>query len=211
MSVFIELRDHPLDHNTKRQIAEVLFRLSDVPKLQPYFRYYARQCKQIIAISHANGFDFPLKSHADVLRVVRDILDGLSHAEIRSSLAERHREAPEQPSAAQLDNSIDLALRLLSMLDVGSFQNAYTGRDYLTWTNGPIGDFLGNILPLKGEPRLSHDGVKLDPRFTAVNLERIAGFEVQLTTNLADHLLLREDRRLVCIFHHAAFLQCCRQ
>jgi len=211
MSSFIELRDNPLDYNAKRQIAEVLFCLDDVPKLQPYFRYYARQCKQIIAISHANGFDFPLKSHTDVLRVVGDILDGLPHAEISSRLAERHRGAREQPAAAQLDNSIDLALRLLSMLDVGSFQNAYTGRNYLTWTDGPIGDFLSDILPLKGEPRLSCEGVKLDPRFTAVNLERIAGFEVQLTTNLADHLLLREDRQLVCIFHHAAFLQCCRR
>ncbi|KAI0167562.1 hypothetical protein BJ166DRAFT_237712 [Pestalotiopsis sp. NC0098] len=40
-----------------------------------------------------------------------------------------------------------------------------------------------------------------------MNIERFAGFEVRLTTNLKDHLLVREDTKTVTIFHHAAFLQ----
>ncbi|KAL5333741.1 hypothetical protein BJX70DRAFT_403294 [Aspergillus crustosus] len=35
---------------------------------------------------------------------------------------------------------------------------------------------------------------------------RVAGFKVELTTNLSDHLRLRDADKTISIFHHASFL-----
>ncbi|KAF2178669.1 hypothetical protein K469DRAFT_731671 [Zopfia rhizophila CBS 207.26] len=44
--------------------------------------------------------------------------------------------------------------------------------------------------------------------FTASNLERIAGIQIKLTDNLADHLrMIDKEDKFVAIFHHASFLK----
>ncbi|RYP10746.1 hypothetical protein DL765_008014 [Monosporascus sp. GIB2] len=54
---------------------------------------------------------------------------------------------------------------------------------------------------------MTHSNEKFGIVFNARNLERIAGFKVKLTTNLADHLLLRAEVKTVTVFHHATFLR----
>ena len=58
-------------------------------------------------------------------------------------------------------------------------------------------------------PRLlDNEHVKLEKIFSALNLGRIAGIEIQFTNNLADHLrLMGEDDKKVWIFHNASFLR----
>jgi len=51
------------------------------------------------------------------------------------------------------------------------------------------------------------DHVKLEKIFNAMNLEHIAGIEVRWTSNLADHLRMRDDDKAVEIFHYATFLR----
>ncbi|KAI0020053.1 hypothetical protein F4780DRAFT_770993 [Xylariomycetidae sp. FL0641] len=94
------------------------------------------------------------------------------------------------------------------MLDEGDFQHAYTGRPMLLWKEGTIDDFI------RATPTLSSAAFtqyaadeKLGTFFNARNIERIAGIKVKLTTNLLDHLLLREELKTVTIFHHASFLK----
>lgn len=104
------------------------------------------------------------------------------------------------------NSSINLTVRLTLMLDVGELRHAFSGRRPLIWTDGSLQDFVRDIFSDKIS--LGHDGVRLGTIFTARNLDRVAGFRVELTTNLADHLRLRYDDRTVSIFHHASFLQC---
>jgi hypothetical protein len=49
--------------------------------------------------------------------------------------------------------------------------------------------------------------VKLSKIFNACNLQRISGIRVAWTSNLADHLSMRDDDTRVVIFHHATFLE----
>ncbi|KAH8758063.1 hypothetical protein F5882DRAFT_431958 [Hyaloscypha sp. PMI_1271] len=93
------------------------------------------------------------------------------------------------------------------MIDVGVFYNAYTGREDVTWTAGTLAGFLQRLSLFSTRQVIPCDGIRLENNFHVCNIERIAGLEVQLTTNLCDHLLLREDIRVVYVFHHAAFLQ----
>lgn len=43
--------------------------------------------------------------------------------------------------------------------------------------------------------------------FTAANLEKIAGIQVQWTSNLAGHLSLKDDEKKVMLFHQVSFLE----
>jgi len=69
--------------------------------------------------------------------------------------------------------------------------------------------FVRNIF--SDEISLSHGGIKLGAPLTARNLDRVTGFRIELTTNLADHLRLRYEDRTVSMFHHASFLRCQRK
>ncbi|KAF2805400.1 uncharacterized protein BDZ99DRAFT_490508 [Mytilinidion resinicola] len=91
------------------------------------------------------------------------------------------------------------------MLDVGDFRNAFSGRRRLLWTDGTLTEFVHSIF--RPESILTNEGIKLDALFTARNLDRIAGFKVELTTNLADHLSFRDSDSTVMVFHHASFLK----
>jgi hypothetical protein len=72
---------------------------------------------------------FPLTNHAEVLDIVADIRLRASHSTIIGNLAER---CGTSISRELLQNSIDLSLRLMLMLDVGTFSNVYTGRNVMT-------------------------------------------------------------------------------
>ncbi|KAL4902092.1 hypothetical protein BDW74DRAFT_169809 [Aspergillus multicolor] len=116
------------------------------------------------------------------------------------------RKAESLDSDNVLDACINLAVRLVFMLDVGDFPNAFSGRKKLVWTSGTIQDFMQETFPER--LGLNHDGVKLGKGFDVSNIVRIAGFKVELTANLADHLRLRDADKTVKIFHHASFLKC---
>jgi hypothetical protein len=95
------------------------------------------------------------------------------------------------------------------MLDIGEFQNAYSRRTKLLWRSETLQHFLRNIF---SEWRvLDHEGIKLGTLSHARNLVQIAGFKVELTTNLSDHLRFHDANRKVTIFHHASFLMAQRQ
>ncbi len=170
----------------------------------PYFHYYSEQC---LAVYHAFSGRIPLATHQDVVDIVQQMLQGLPRESLRQNLISKYPNlSAEKPSHLEvLDGSIDLAVRLLLMLDVGQFPRTHTGRKPLRWTDGSLFSFLEETFgPQK---ILSHEGVKLDSQFTARNLDLIAGLRVELTTNLADHLLLHEEDKKVLIFHHASFLK----
>jgi hypothetical protein len=170
----------------------------------PYFRYYAEQCSSVY---HVFGGRIPLATHQEVVDLAQMVLQDLPRPVVRAKLATRYPElnCDNAENVQLLDGCIDLVTRLTVMLDIGQFPRTHTGRACLHWTDGSLKEFLQETFT--PQTVLSHDRIKLGSQFTARNLELIAGLEVEMTTNLADHLVLREEDSRVLIFHHASFLK----
>jgi hypothetical protein len=108
-----------------------------------------------------------------------------------------------------INASIDLTVRLLYMLDIGEFENAYSGRRLLLWTRGPLQDFMREVF--SEAMSLGNNGIKFERTYNVCSMIRIAGFEVVPTSNLCDHLRFRDVDKTVEVFHHASFLMAHRQ
>ncbi|KAK4870834.1 hypothetical protein LT330_000071 [Penicillium expansum] len=165
---------------------------------RPYFQYYTEQCR-IAFQSH--GSHLIIRTHRHVIDIATRIRDGYSRAEVKQ-FAQQCQWTGEPTSEDAINASVDLTVRILYMLDVGEFQNTYSGREKLLWAQGPVQKFLHETL-LK-PVSLEHDGIRLNDTFNVCNMVRIAGFKLELTSNLSDHLRLRD--KTISIFHHASFL-----
>jgi hypothetical protein len=189
----------PVLPELQKHLAQQLWPSPKPHFIKPYFSYYTEQCRTAWLICSGH---IATKKHQDVLDIADDIKKGQPRPEVKRRLLQRLGATGEDDS---LDVSIDLVVRLILMLDVGEFRNAYSGRKRLVWEDGPISGFVQDLF--NPQPSLAHDGVKLNPTFNARNLDRIAGFKVELTPNLADHLRFRDENKTVTVFHHASFLR----
>jgi hypothetical protein len=105
-----------------------------------------------------------------------------------------------------LCDAMDLAVRLWLMIRVGTLQGVLTGQTAINWSSGNIKEVLNT--------HFQHQTVlvvpiKLERRFNAMSLERIAGVQIKWSPVFVDHLLMKEDgpKTVVTIFHHASFLE----
>ncbi|KAL6408767.1 uncharacterized protein AUP68_07713 [Ilyonectria robusta] len=185
-------------HELKQQIAAALWDTpgSEISSLNFFFAYYAKQC-ELIAL-HEGGTHVSLKTHQDIMRIVQLFKDNRTHDEILLLTG-------TSSADSQRDYSIDLAARLYLMIEFGNLPYVYSGCKQLEWTQGSLRDFIVERFEKKQE--LSHDNIKLEKVFNARNLRKIGGVEVAWTANLADHLRLMKDNKVVAIFHHASFLR----
>ena len=105
--------------------------------------------------------------------------------------------------------SLTLAARIWLSISVGSLSHYVTpGQDYNIWENNWEHGKLSKAIHDTLWPKLqTSEKVKLPKVFTAANLEIIGGIRVQWTSNLADHLSLRDDDTKVMLFHQASFLE----
>ncbi|OJJ54767.1 hypothetical protein ASPSYDRAFT_93668 [Aspergillus sydowii CBS 593.65] len=203
MSLDRSILEYPVPLATQAKIANQFWAAENVQVeyLRLYFQYYAEQCR-IVFQSHK--MRLPLKQHQDLVDITTHILDNASRSDIKRRLTAKY-EAADGTLYDALDASIDLAVRLVFMLDVGEFPNAFSGRRKLVWLNGSTQEFMQQTFPV--QRKLSHGGLKLGRDFNVSSMVRIAGFNIELTTNLADHLRLRDADKTVMVFHHASFLR----
>jgi hypothetical protein len=197
---------YPIPADTQLEIAKRFWNSTSFRpgNLGSYFQYYTDQC-QIVYQSQKEAF--PLKKHSDVVAIASDITSGLPRSKVKESLATRYAVIGCLTDEA-LDACIDLTVRLVFMFHVGEFRSTFTRCRSPAWTTGSLCDFMRTEFPSK--PLIIHHGVKLHRGFDVCNMVRIAGFKIRLTTNLFQHLHLRDDRT-VTIFHHASFLKSQRQ
>ena len=100
---------------------------------------------------------------------------------------------------------LDLAAGVWSMLSIGRFPGDVSYDEPIFWEDKEsLGEVIRKYLPSKPE---SQDMVKLPQTFTAAYLEQIGGIEVIWTSNLADHLLLKDDDTKLMLFHQVSTLQ----
>ena len=105
--------------------------------------------------------------------------------------------------------SLTLAARIWLSISVGSLSHYGTpGQRYVLWENNWEHGILSKVVHDTLWPKAQTvEKVKLPKVFTAANLEMVAGIRVQWTSNLADHLSLRDDDTRVMLFHQATFLE----
>ena len=107
---------------------------------------------------------------------------------------------------AKPDIPVYLCASLLSMTEFEFATNRFGG-SMLQWTDESK-TFRDAIKKhFTHQVDLDPAGIKSEKGFTARNLGWIAGFRIEWTTNLAQHLLFSDDEKTVRIFPHVRFLK----
>lgn len=108
---------------------------------------------------------------------------------------------------------VDLAAGLWLMLSISkypgdiSYDEPIDWGDYERLAEAPYESDKGLINKNFSLHYNSTDLVKLPQAFTAAHLEQIGGIKVIWTSNLADHLLLKDDDTKLMLFHQVSILQ----
>jgi hypothetical protein len=172
-----------------------------------YLSYVKDQC------SHAfhEKDHIALKTRGDLVEIVQHIIRGLPREKMIEQLGLKYPEPESNEEIdinwkAQLENAVDLAARLVSMIDIGPRCCRLTDVPArLLWEHGPLKDFMQSHFSTPSTA-LDHN-VRLERLFNGRNLERLARIRIEWTSNLDDHLrLTTDDDRKVLIFHHVSFL-----
>jgi hypothetical protein len=163
--------------------------------LDTYFEHFEQQCR--LALHNWERHDVSSLKLSHLVDLAQMIRQGTSRAKMDShliSILEGHC----QEVSGEI---IDLTVRLLLMIQTGGFRQALTpGQVSLVWADGPL---LESLAAYFNHHIVLKDSVELDRTFTARNIERIGGIRIVWTSNLIDHLRMRDDRS-VALFHHAA-------
>lgn len=169
--------------------------------IEAFLAYYMKQCNHAL---HDGGRHIFVRNHGEILEIANELMRGSSRECVRDHLRPRYAHLKSEHEETLLDSSIDLAARLVSMMDIGALQYGFSGRKQLVWSRGSLKAFVHEYFSC---PVLLGQDVKLERIFNARNLDRIAGIKVEWTDNLADHLRVINDEKRVAIFHHASFLK----
>ena len=169
-----------------------------------YLVYFSKQCRYAL---HNRGRHVCVRTYSDIFNIAKQLQDPTAtRASIELTVGSTLAEPKPSNAEEVVECSIDLVARLMLMMDVGGLQYGYSGRPHLTWTAGSLEEFVHDYFD--DAQILDHKNVRLEATFTARNLGRIAGIQVEWTDNLADHLRMTDENdRKVAIFHHASFLK----
>jgi hypothetical protein len=215
------IQSSPISIRTKCEILNHLWDLDLQPEQgnrnhEIYFYHYLDQCSLAL---HDGGRHLLARTHRDIVEIAINIKKLASKKEVAQILktelsTSRAAKIAKGVASTQMidinddalvDGTINLVAGLLSMLSFESYQYGFDGREKVNWDKDTIKDCIHDHF---GEEPDSLESVKLEPTFNALNLQRIAGIEIEWTANLADHLRLVDDDRKVNIFPFASFLEC---
>jgi hypothetical protein len=178
----------------------------DLEAWQAYFQYYTAEVRS--AIQSDGGVHTTVRKHRDVVAIAQDLERGLAKQAIKQQLHQLHTQGRSAADKERMaEGSINLVVRLLFMVDIGPIsQNHIPSLTYVPWTDDTSD--LGTVLSKHFQKSKEGAGkIKFDSKFSAYNLERLAGIEILWTNNIADHLRLVEDDSKLCIFHQTTFLK----
>lgn len=178
----------------------------DLDGWQAYFQHYAAEIKS--AIESDGGVNTTVRKHQDVVAIARDLERGFAKQAIKQELFRLDTQSRSEAEKERMaEGSVNLVVRLLFMVDIGPIsQNHIPSLTYVQWTddNSDVGTVLEEHFKKSEEDA---GKIKFDSKFSAYNLERLAGIKILWTNNLADHLRLMEDDSKLCIFHQTTFLR----
>lgn len=177
-----------------------LFNGEDVTELDltSYFVYYTDQCNQAL---HDGGRSTSVNCHRDILEVVDCLKNGVLPDVLRQTVPC----VDCDNNITKKEGSINLAARLLLMMNFGKYRYAICHRKGLEWEGVSMRDFL--FKHFSDTSMLSSERIRLEKTFHAQSLYRVGGVDIIPTNNLTDHLRLSTDDKAVEIFHHVSFLE----
>lgn len=161
--------------------------------LDSYFsEWYEEQCRGC-------KLQVSVTMHREILEVIAQLRKRqYSRVSITAGLCQPDMEEAE---IKKIGVSVILAAHLLLMMSIGEIDHFISPGRTVAWSSSnSISDTVQSEFPLSEIEETD----SLPKLFKAANLERIAGIRVQWTSNLADHLLLKENE--VRLFHHVSFL-----
>ena len=169
-----------------------------VPILDSYFRYYHQQCTTAVHDTLNQTI-----THQTMIQIARILLDS---AAALSDIPQLLRSELNSEDTSSYDHYwVFFAVRALTMIDVGELRMAIRfGQTSRIWRDGSLKEFINLTFPTQTE---RSDGIKLEPLFTARNLELITSVRTNWTDDLADHLRLEKDKTSVRIFSHVSFFE----
>ena len=165
--------------------------------------YYSQQC----ALFGHHEFFASVKTHREVADIAKLLRQPLSRPQVLSRIQEclgKDKNGPYQ-SPAMHAMSINLVVRLMLMIKVGSVAHECIGRTQLEWKSGTLQEFVHGHFSTSNH--MNHDRLRLEKPFNALNLHRIAGVRIKWTDNLAEHLQMMCDDEMVAVFRHPSFLK----
>ncbi|KAF2999569.1 hypothetical protein E8E14_003545 [Neopestalotiopsis sp. 37M] len=162
-----------------------------------YYAYYKKHCSIMFALS---GSPAATPSHPTVIDIIQSLQSGLDR---HAALVSLQRQTGLTDEVCE--NLLDLAARLLLMVKFGTIPTEGDPRGHLDWTSGSLEDFTKSYF--KTLPKLSCETIRLPKQLNAWSIASVAGIDIVLTENLAEHLLLIDDDRKLLVFHHASFLE----
>ena len=172
---------------------------------ESFFTRYALLCK--LAANKDREVEIVTHQHlVDIIALLRDTKAYNSpspEAIIRTIM----RDPIIAHSKTLAETLVDLAAGLLLMLSISKYPGDISYDEPIIWEDDGSLVPLGLIDKTFSNQYDSTDLVKLPQSFTAAHLEQIAGIKVIWTSNLADHLLLRDDDTKLMLFHQVSILQ----
>lgn len=198
----------PLPLSARKDIINRIFQLalsiSDLESrydgFNAYFDWYEEQCE-------AAASQVSVRTHGELLELLK-LVQSASRDAQRSKIADQVCIASRVTGTASdqiVDASIALAVTIWLSISIDSLQHFVRPGRCCVWSNGQcLHDAVNSAFSPQAQ---TSETVKLPKTFTAANLERIAGIKVQWTSNLADHLLLRDDGTKVMLYHQVSFLE----
>lgn len=170
----------------------------------PYFVYFERQCR---LARQNDDTDKPVCTDRNIIDIIERLKAGKAREEIRENLIQNASDSSNCIMDSRIfDSVIDLAVRLWLMVHVEYVRQGVTFQTAIPWRNGTLSDALNDHFH---HELILTDQIKLERAFNAMNLERMAGVNIQWTPNLVDHLRFVEDGKepVLNIFFHATFLK----
>jgi hypothetical protein len=148
-----------------------------------------------------------LDTYAGILNAIALLKkDGISSESFIAKLGSSLSSTEDPPNDEELEACMILAARLVCMLSIGHVKNFVPPGTVLEWS-GSADCKIKDHVKAQFSTNFEEVDIKLPRLFNAMNLERIAGIEICWSSNLADHLMMKEDDTVVTIFYHAAFLK----
>jgi hypothetical protein len=184
------------------------FWVKDIPpgkaeSYRSYFRYYSTECRRLgLGVSKELGISkestLVARTHEDILLIVYKLATekDLCRPNLRASL---RRHFPNGDDIA-VNRSIDFALRVWLTMNVReecySLQTPRTPT--IQWDDtSTLVDFIARNFP---QATTTSSSLQLDHTFTAANINRLSGIDIEWTPCLADHLRVDQRRRLLRIY-----------
>ncbi|KAK2603340.1 hypothetical protein N8I77_009805 [Diaporthe amygdali] len=175
-----------------------------------FIAYYAEEPKKLQTGLTRSDWPIPSlneKTHRDILGITKILRDNRDQK--RSIVRDMMKHRQKHPNERSLDHLCDLAVRMWLMINVLDAEVDLVDDEAprKPWREDQSLDNLIKSLFPQSKIDLDLKESRLDPHFTATNLEKICGLRLEWTRCLANHLRLDRRKKVLWVFPYKAFLQ----